>query len=228
MAIGTPTSLGSATGNTASSTTVMTVTASVAIGEWIFVSSGVFGSATHTATDSGGNIYAQHVLSTGRTGIFSTKATAALTSGVSTITVTYGSSPTARTLAAFKNTGLAASSHFDQSATATGTVAAWETGTTPSTTQSDELIVAANSCDTAAGATSTIGGGFTEITDITNGGGFQLTVGWKIVAATGTQVGSGTWTSSAWTWYGAIATFKGDGGGGIPAAVKNLSALGVG
>lgn len=231
MAIGTPVTIGQA-GNTASASSIaLTCSASVSVGDFIIVDTGMFSArATHTITDSGGNSYTTVVTANSRTAIAIAKCTTALTSGVSTITASFGGTDTGHMVAAAKVTGLAASSQFDQSATGTsgGTTAAWSAGTTPSTTQADELIIGACSCDTAATATSTPGSGYSELHDFDNGGAFQLTTIWKIVSSTGTQNPTGTWTSSGWTWNAAVATFKGDGSGGGAATVKQLAALGVG
>lgn len=229
MAIGTPVSIGTGTGNASSSTLTFTLTASVAIGDFIVVSGGIFGGrVTHTASDSGGNTYATHIISNQRTAIASAQCTTALTSGVSTITMTWSGPEVARTVGACKVSGIATSSAFDQSASANGSVAAWSGGTTPSTTQADELVIGACSCDTAAAATSTPGGSYSELFDITNGGAFQLTMTYLIVSGTGAQNPTGTWTSSGWAWNGATATFKAAAGGGGGTVVEQLSALGVG
>lgn len=224
----TVTPLGTGAAATPAANLTFTVTDSVSIGDFIVVAGGIFGSrVTHTAADSAGNTYTQRALSNQRTAIFIAPCTSALTSGVSTITVSWGGTETARTAGAAKVTATTLCS-FDVAATNNGSTAAWTGGTTASTSFADELVIGACSCDTAGTATDTPSPGI-EVFDIDNGGAFQLTMTYQIVGTTGTQTSGGTWTSTGHTWNAATATFQIDasGGGGSP-TVKTLAALGVG
>lgn len=230
MAIGTPTTIGQAGSTASASSLQMTLTASVSVGDFIIVATGMFSArATHTITDSGGNTYTTVVTANQRTAIAWAKCATALTSGVSTITASFGGTDAGHMVSAFKVTGLD-NAPFDASATGTngGTTAAWSAGTTGTTAQADELVVGACSVDTATTATSTPGAGYSEVHDFDNTGAFQLTTIFKIVSATGTQTPAGTWTSSAWTWNAAAATFKAAAGGGTPATVGAVPAAAAG
>jgi hypothetical protein len=227
--VATVTSLGTNAATGAAASIVMTVTASVSVGEFIVVGEGIFGSrATHTVVDSAGNTYTQRALANQRCGGFIAPCTSALTSGVSTITAAWGGgTDPARTIGAAKVTGSSICT-FDVAATANGSTAAWNGGTTAATSAADELIVGICSCDSAAAATSTPAGVYNELFDVTNGGAFQLTMVYKIVAATGAQSAGGTWTSSGWAWNANTMTFQIDAAGGGGPTVKQLAALGVG
>lgn len=225
----TVTAIGTATANSSASTLAMTVTASVSVGQFIVVGEGQFGGrATHTVTDSAGNTYTQMALSNIRCGLFLAPCTSALTSGVSTITITWSGPEVARTIGAAKITGTTTGT-FDVAATANGSTAAWNGGTTASTAQADEIAFGVCSCDTATAATDTPGGSYSPVFDITNGGAFQLTMTYLVLSATGTQSATGTWTSTGHTWNACTATVKIDAsGGGGGTVVKQLAALGVG
>lgn len=209
----TPTSIGSATGSTSSATLAMTVTANVAVGDYVVVAAGCFATASSVAiSDSGGNTWTSRVAAnSNRISLHTCRVTTALTSGSSTITVTWGDAQVARTIAACKiTTGLAASAEYDQSASDAdgGTTAAWSTGNTGTLAQADNVILAASSCDTAAAATSSPSGAETELADITNGGAFQLVFQYKNVSATTAVSSGGTWTSSGWAWNAALIVLK--------------------
>lgn len=219
------TSLGTSTSATLGTTQNLTVTASVSVGDHVVIGGSGFSNAAYTITDSAGNTYTTHVTSNGRAFIASAKVTSALTSGVSTITMTGSPGQTAKNFIAAKVTGLDTTSWFDVSATGTagGTTAAWSTNTTATTSTANEIVFAVCGCDTAGATTSTPVAGYTEIGDVTNGGAYQTVLQYKIVSSTGTQNSSGTWGSSGWTWNSCIATFKAAAAGGT----DNINLTGI-
>lgn len=213
MAIGTPTSIGSATFNAAAASAAMTVTANVSVGDFIIVAFGVGNTGkTIAVTDSAGNSWATDI--SGNTvwsaGLASCVVTNALTSGVSTITASWTGNATGRMIAAVKVSGLAASSFFDKGASATGTVVGWSSGNTATLAQADTLLIGTCTNDSNSAETNTPGTGYTETHDLTNGGAFQLCMEYQIVAATTAAAGSGTWTNSgARTWRATVGAYEG-------------------
>lgn len=235
MSVGTPVGLGSNSGNSLSSTIAMTGI-DAAIGDYLVIAVGCFGTSAATATvaDGLGNTYTPQVQANSRIRLFTCRVTNTITTG--TITGTYSSSETARHIQGLKVTsGMAPSSEFDQSSTGTagGTTAAWTAGSIATPAQADTLAVAACTCDTVAAATDTPAGTpatWTELFDVTNGGAFQMTLIYQILTSVTSVSGGGTWTSSGWTWNAAQITVKGDGGGvaaiSIPQVTRSALRLG--
>lgn len=234
MAIGTPTSIGSAQDIVNDATISLTVSAAVAAGQKVIVCGQASGGPGTTATfaDSKGNTYAtdatSNVRANGQSYIASAQITNALTTS-DTITMTVSASQTAKIVAAVQVSGLLTTSAKDQSVVANGTVVGWSTGASPATTQADELVIAACGNDSTATETSTAGATYSELFDISTSSAAELTVIYKIVAGTGAQTGSGTWTNSgARGWNAALVTYKAAAGGGGGAVQQNLTLMGVG
>lgn len=214
MAIGAPTSIGSAQVLDGGSTTrAFTLTSAVAAGQFIIVAvaaanvSGI--SVTFSDTK---NTYATDVQNTATTSfvaIGSAQVTTALTTS-DVITATFSASEAARMIVGVQVAGIASASALDKSTSGTGTAVGWSSGATAATTQADELVVAACTNDSTAAETSTPGGSFTELFDFSTSSALNMTFVYQIVAATGAQTGSGTWTNSgSRTWGAAVATYKG-------------------
>lgn len=156
--------------------------------------------------------------------VFSAPAPSGLASGT-TLTLTLSAANDGSNIAACYVTGLDQSgTRKDTSSGADASTASWTTGSS-STTNADDLIIGGSVID--ASATSTAGGGATELFDFTNPNAWGHTVTYLIVAATGSQSLTGTWTSSA-SEASAFVAYKGTGGGGGGVTVKQLAALGVG
>lgn len=235
MAIGTPTSIGSASSVSGSTTLAMTLTASVSIGQFVVVAAMCTGATGHTCTfsDSAGNTWATDMTSNGRassnTFIGSAQITSAMTSGSSTITATFSTTEVGRLICAAQVSGIATSSAKDVSQTGNGTTVAWSSGATAATGTADELVVGACGNDATGAETSTPGAGYTELFDFTNTGGTQLTMVYQILAATGAQTASGTWTNSGTrSWCAGVSTYKAAAGGGGGTAQQTLTLTGVG
>jgi hypothetical protein len=124
---------------------------------------------------------------------------------------TWGLSSSQRaTLTLIEYAGAATSAVLDMSATTTGTGVTGNSGTTPTTTQADEVAVAGISANNAGRTFSAQSNAFTEVSEINSGGGatgVATVFEEKIISATGTQNVSATISSSS-AWAGVIATFK--------------------
>lgn len=237
-AVGTPTSLGSTSANTSATTLVLTVTANVSIGQQIFAFGGCETAAsTATFSDSGGNTWATNKTANTTQNacafLGSTRATTALTSGVSTITVTYSAARTLRVLAAAQASGIATSTPFDQSAVGNGNttgVVSWATAASGALAMSDELAWAVCCNNAAAAETQTPQGSpstFTEMFDFASAGAMCMYVNYLVCTTTGAVTGQGQMTNSGGrAWNGLVGTYKGVAAGGP--VVKALAALGVG
>lgn len=215
-AIGTPTSLGSAqVFDGGSLTQALTVTASVAAGQYIVA--GVVGanaaSESVTFSDSKGNAWAtdiQNAATTTFCALGSAAVTTPLASGVDTITATYGASEAARMIFAAQISGIATSGAKDKTSSSTGTAVGWSSGATAATSQNDELVFAVCGDDSTAAETSTPGGSYTElIPDFSTSSALNMTIVWLIVSAGGTQTATGTWTNSGTrAWTAVISTYR--------------------
>jgi hypothetical protein len=215
MAIGNAVTLGSTQLTSSSTTTVvMTVTASAAVGDLVIVSvtndgganlpSGVVDSAGNTYTPDHAGLRSADDYSLRQ---FSTVVTSALTSGVSTITGTVdgGGGTWDKIIGAAKSTPDTGrtwgASRLDQTASATGTSTSPDSGLTATTTVADTLIYGSMA---AGGAPAASGGGpLTAATNSNtkllnhNAGGFiDLGSVYRVVTTTGTYRSSGTWQAS--------------------------------
>jgi hypothetical protein len=244
MAIGTPADLGSTQlTSSATTTVVLTVTASAAVGDLVIVSLTNDGGANLPSgvADSAGNTYtADHagLLSADDYSLrqFSSVITSALTSGVSTITGTVdgGGGNWDKIISAAKSTPDSGrtwgASRIDQTASATGTSTSPDSGLTATTTDADALIYG---CMAAGGAPAASGGG--PLTAATNGNtklhnhnaGAFIDLGsvYQVVTATGTYRSSGTWQASD-DWGCICVAYKQQAVGGAAAgAQKTFNAI---
>lgn len=128
--------------------------------------------------------------------------TAILTSN--TITVTLSGAGTARGGLLEEFSG-SATTPFDVGANNTGASStSMTTGTTASTAQADELLIE-GFCVQASGRTFTKDAAFADFTTHQSD---RMGGAYEIVAAAGTQSGSGAFSGVATNWAGAIATYK--------------------
>lgn len=115
--------------------------------------------------------------------------------GATTVTVSGLAAGSFPSIAIYEVSGLLSSGIFDQSASNSGSSATHSTGTTPTTTQANEIAFAV---DTHGGGTSTptVSNGFTLGQVQTNSSNQPLGTAWKILSATGVQTTSFTWQSA--------------------------------
>lgn len=200
-----------AVGSSSSTTTlVLTITASVPVGDYVilvFTANG--SSATWSCADSGSNTYAmdiQESATTPFTAIFSAKVTTALTSGVSTITVTT-TSQGGRALTAAQYTGLIAASPKDQTNQNNNATNTTATITASSANgQAYELVIGGFGMGGAT--TANAASGYTLRAKGASTGTVREAVRFdKIVGAVETSSCVQTWTTSVVS-SGVIATYK--------------------
>jgi prolyl-tRNA editing enzyme YbaK/EbsC (Cys-tRNA(Pro) deacylase) len=169
-----------------------------------------------TVTDSAGNSYskdADKINSGGtRTLIFSGPVANALAGGVVTVNFA-GTAPNTKAASIFSVTGLASPSPKDQSQTGAGnstTNLAVNSGTTATTSQTDELLFGAFGIN-QTGTTVTQTGGFTNLTMVSVGSGStsQLTLqpAYQVVHAAGAYADTAT-VNKAGQWAFAVVSYK--------------------
>ncbi len=220
----------STTGNSATTPTTTTAFAgSTVTGNAIIVGVGDDSAGTTTVlgvTDNKGNTYT-------RAGAVGANASSVqlwyaqnVTGGAShTVSVAWDEAATGRVSVIVQEfSGLATTGMFDQVSTAaTGTGTTATGGTTPTTTQADELVVMVSSHAATISAYS-VGATYSNLAQVSVADA-QTAMQSKVVAVTGTQTGSmGIAASRAWV--GMIATFK---GAAAPATTaRSMMMLGVG
>lgn len=212
MAIGTPVGLGSAVSGVNAATVQMTTTAAVAAGESIFVHGFITNQLPTSVTDSVGNTYVVDVQLSANPGvqhadfIASCLNPAALPSG-GTITATWPTaSASLKTIGAMKSSGILSSAALDETATNSGSSAAWSVGPTATLDQAGELALYAVS-NRADATANTPGAGWTDVLDF-NTGSRRLAFGYQIVSATTALTASGTMGNNSWV--AVLATYMGD------------------
>lgn len=218
LAIGTPTSLGSNwvfdAGNTFFD---LTVGASVAIGQFVvaaWVGANSAGMTSGTFSDSKGNTWSTDVsnfASGTSVAIGSAQITSALTTSDTIRLTTAAFGESGRMMAAMQVSGIVTSSAKDKSSSGTGTAVGWSSGATAALAQANELCVAVCGNDSTANEDSTPGSGWNElVADFHTSTALNMSIVWKIVAATTAVTGDGTWTNSgSRAWAAAVATYKG-------------------
>lgn len=186
-------------------------TQNITAGNAIVVGGVAFGTAFTTATcaDGGGETFTRHQAqaSGGATCvIFSAPNAVGGNKPTVTISVT-GVADRSITIAEFS--GMVTSSLADVGTGNTGTATPYSTGTTATTTQADEVVVWVAGHDGPTNVTPTASG-YTVPAANTQSATAQMPIalGWKAVAATGTQVASIAWTNAAGGWAAVIETFK--------------------
>lgn len=235
MAIAFGAALGTAVGGGSGATSLtVTTSATVPAGSRIIILTGFYNTGV-TASASGGSLtWVNDGVTVGtadtgyHTALLSADAPSGLASGT-VLTVTYSGSAFARSISCFYLTGVAtgASGYMD-GATVGGSATAATTWATASlsTTNATDALVAGGWQDLVL-TSDTPGASYTEIHDFQDAGnGSTVTSEYRIVAATSSYTGSGTWLASgtSTTIMGAYKAASAGGG----ATVKKLAQLGVG
>lgn len=214
--------VGSGTLQTSATSQAITITQVVPAGSLIVggcaMEAGSSVYPTITVADTRGNTYSSSASAnqgaTVSTRLFWSKLTTALQVG-DTVTITASASRNrwATALEAFDDGNTA-----DQFSSAIGTTAAVNAGTTGTTSQATELVVAAYGSSGTPTPTLTAGSGFTQDGPLDCGAASSnrgISMEWKYVTVVGTQTAPGT-LSAAVAWAGAVQTFTqaAVGGGG--------------
>lgn len=143
--------------------------------------------------------------------------------GADTVTVTYVAAANVRAIL-LEYSGLAASGSLDQTNSAQADASSSINAGNVTTTQNDELMIAATRDDT--NTTFTAGSGWVIETEVAAAPNTRLVYEDRIATVTGTYTGDMT-SSGNLLWAAVIATFKGT-GGGPPPCTPTLTLLGVG
>lgn len=122
--------------------------------------------------------------------------------GANTVTVSYSGAGGSIAAAAAEYSSIDTASPLDQKAKASGSGTAADSGATPATTRSNELIVAV--VGSSAAVTFTAGASFTEREDTNNVE--SVTIEDRVVTSTGTYSGTATLSASN-PWGAIVATF---------------------
>lgn len=218
MAIGTPTSLGTPAVSAIGGPYTFTTSVTAPSNSLIIVLASWGNTTDRTGTLTGGSLTWQtdqsNVFTSGynyRFGIFSAPAVSGLASST-VLTLTASGVTDGVQFAACYCTGLdLTASRKDVSNGAGASSVSWNSGSATSLNAND-LVIGGSFIDSAR--TSTPAGGLTELFDFQNAGNaWSETVAYQIVAATGSQSVSGTWTSTAVPEVSAFVAYKDDGGG---------------
>lgn len=200
------------TNGTATTSLVLTVGGTTTAGNTVIV--GVIHhafNATVSAVDSQGNTYQvdEHMWDTVSAGvtILSSHTTAALTSGVDTITVNFTGSVNNTIMYAYEFSGLKASAYFDVGSTnhASGNS---PTSGTATTTQADDLLFSIIGWNNSSASVSA-GSGYTKLDESDNyrSSTDSVLTEYQLVEATGTYAGTATLTGSP-SYQAAFASYK--------------------
>jgi hypothetical protein len=125
---------------------------------------------------------------------------------VATTVQASSTSSTATTIAIYELSSVVTSSPADQFATNTGNGTSHTTGTTPTTTQANEIAFA---CDTHAGSTTstpTVSSPWTMGEDQTSAVNMPLATAYQIVSSTQTFSATFTWQNAQWA--ALVQTYK--------------------
>ncbi|WP_332763929.1 hypothetical protein [Phenylobacterium sp.] len=214
-----PVSIGTASQNSGVGTTLAkTLTDNVAIGDLVVVFGSSSGSQSISAiTDTQGHTYTQATsqsngASTWRNRIYFTIATAAMTSGVDSVTLTWGSSTGYKQIHIFKASGILGptASALDKAASAT-TASGNPTTTTATLAQARCLAMAFTIVITGVGETITDNGSWAALTDGAAGGSALAAIhaAWYETAATTAVTHAPTLSNTARETNTHVAVFKG-------------------
>ena len=212
-----PTALGTKASSSASANlTSNALSAAVATGNTVIVTVAMTSNTgTVTVTDTSGNTYTQDASEPNsgnvRTLIFSAPVTTAL-STISTVTVTFGTSPSSKAMSICYFSGLATASYKDQSSVATGSSLTPNSGTTAATSQPNELIIGAFGANFSNNSfTAGTASGYTALAAASvSTFGLNLDPEYQVVSSTGTYAANGTYSAGFGTpsWSAAIVTYK--------------------
>lgn len=216
------------------STQVYSFSTLPSVGSWIFVTASIYTTVSNpsTVTDNQSNTYSKYeqqiAAAANLVVIHYGKATTS--SGTFTITVSVSGTANYYCSQAMEWSAINSATPFDKSATNNGgSGSSYNTGTTAATTAANELVVVAlnGAIGNPAGLSTPASAGYTSLLVQQDGSSHCCAAehSYKTVAATGTQTGSWTSSTSAARWIGVIATFDLTVPGG---AVPRLTMLGVG
>lgn len=232
MALTNPTVVGTvATGSGTHSSDTITTTANIPAGAIVVLAWGANANRTPTSiTGTAGLTFQQdaggaRAAGSGGSGwLYSAKASSLISSGATVIVnFTSGTIATVGVLLYFE--GADQTTWKDVSTQNAAGSGNWDTGTTASRSQANEISIAM-AFDAAASATSSATDGpATELAETSFAGDFVLPTSYEQHASTGTSRITGVWTGGG-AWCAAIATYKEAAAAGV--TVKKLSALGVG
>lgn len=199
---------GASNNNVAGSTYIYTVVATIPIGSQVVAGTGTGPVTLSSVADSKGNVWAVDATVSNASGtgahIASAPVTVAL-AAADTITFTFSGSTTNHGAAVAYITNQTVASTLDKTATFTGNTST-PIATTAATTFPNEIVIG---CVTGPGVTVTEDTNFTAISDATYGAGARrLHVGYRIVAATGTQPYAPTLSGTVQCGE-SVATYKG-------------------
>lgn len=186
-------------------------TQNLAAGNALVVGAVAFGTsfAAATCADGGGETFTRHqAQASGGATCVIFSAPNAVGGNKPTVTVTVsGTNDKSITIAEFS--GMVTASLADVGTGNTGTTTPFGTGTTAATAQADEVVVWVAGHDGPTNVTPTASG-YTVPAANTQSATAQMPIslGWKAVAATGTQVASVAWTNASGGWAAVIETFK--------------------
>ncbi len=210
----TPVRVQSATGNTgvnAATTIPVTLSATTAGNTLVAVISTRGTSTGRVSGISGGGTWSRAAESANANGTTTEIWYATnITAGVTSVTITQASLRSAAVVVEYS--GILIASPLDQTANTTGNASAASTGTTPTTTQANELWIGGIGLTNSTTTLGTPNNSFTAVTNAASTGTANLNARVyaleMIATSTGTANSGGTLTPTASMWSGAIATFK--------------------
>jgi hypothetical protein len=183
--------------------------------------------AAATCADTLGNVYTRDRVgpSAGTNAvIFSAPVTVG---GACTVTVT-ATGTNDRSPAIAEWSGLASPAP-DVGVVGTGTTTPYATGSSPATTQADEVVILVASHDDSGSVIPTAAGYIIPADNLQAGTvNMPILMGYKIVAAVGAQSASVAWTTATTAYVAMLQTYKVAGGGGPAAQTLALAGAGSG
>ncbi len=202
----------------AAGTITVTLAAAAAAGNNLIASVGTDDETVTVTSITGGGVTWRRIRQT--TGNGTGKSTAEIWSGEASsgagTTILVGMSvASAEKIANVSEwSGLITVTPEDQTGGTNGSSVSPSSGTTPTTTQANELCIGAVATHGTATPSAGPTNSFTNFTSGTIGSTLQLLSAYRVVSATGSY--STGWTMATNTWAGAIATFKAAAATGIP------------
>lgn len=209
--------IGTATATSTTASVPVTTTSAVSVGTTLVgtlaLEAGSGALPTLTVSDTHGNTYTvdkQIINATNiSVSVFSCRVTTAINSG-DTITLSASNGTRIRWAITIQAYDDILNPRIDQTASAIGTTASPNAGTTATTTNANELIYAGFGWTAGSNQTFTAGSGYTASTQVNASPGSANRSGiseWKYVTLTGTQNPTGTLSASS-SWAGATVTYK--------------------
>jgi len=178
-------------------------------------------------TDSGSQAYssAYSILVNGNT-IFTQRYKEGGASGITSVTATFNVSSHGMLICSVF-AGIATSSALDQQASSGTFAASWTSGSTPTTSQADEVLIGQSFCFSTTNCGYTPGSGYKASGHIGNNGiGSDSFLESQIVSATGAYAATGSVSTGSGN--GGIATYKVAAAGGAPPCKTFIALLGAG